>query len=497
MDPYLFDPPAQKRRELFRENGWGEPPYPAEERYNLAISLIKNGQEEKALALHDPIVDCQDWKFSELVASLYEDTEASYCDLEKAQKYYRRAFEIAEGEDNYRSAWYYLRAYFKANNTEEKDLPALYKDKFVFRCILATIMQNWDLPDPMDWAKQKKTKLRELYGGYLFASFIGAGNGIAQDHEQAINTYKAYIEVVDRGLLGASYTNLSLRYALGLGTETNINEALKLEILSQKIENPDLDGISLDLIDVYERIAEGMKNSTYKARYDALAKQASKSINNPMEIFNQTTEYHEYPSAEQQAFIDFLLLGNLLSKRENWTNNKYWNVAYRQTLINYRSLDKVDPILEHEFDPFIYTTFDEEIRNGDKGKFELSPKEQKEFKVQIKFYKRLNKYFKEHGLGEPPFSSNERFRKCHEFTEMIPPQYNHAYALFDEEVDGDDADWLAKAAFILDMHLDNDGLFDEVKAEKFYRKAADLGSSMAAFNLGVKYHSGRGKKHRN
>lgn len=490
MDPYLFDPPAQERRQLFLDKGWGEPPYKAEERYSLAVEMVKNGQEEKALALHDPIVDCQDWKFSELAASLYEDIDAPYCDLEKAQKYYRRAFEIADGEDNYRNAWYYLRAYFKANNTEEQELPFLYKNKFVLNCILATIMQNWDLPDPMDWAKRKKTKLRELYGPYLLASFIGAGNGIEQDHEQAIEIYEAYIEEVDRGLIGASYTNLSLRYALGLGTDADINEAMKLEILSQKIDNPDLDGISLDLIDIYERITEGMKNPAYKARYEALVKQASKSINNPMEIFNQTTEYHDYPSIEQQAFIDFLLLANLLSKRENWTNNKYWNVAYRQTLINYRSLIDVDHILTQEFSPFIYATFDEDIREGEKSKFELSPEEQKKFKAQIRLRKRLKNYFKDHGLGEPPYSSIDRLSKCNEFIHMIPPQYNHAYALFDEEIDGEDHAWLAQAAFILDMHLDNDDLFNATKAERFNRKAADLGSSMAAFNLGTKYQSG-------
>jgi TPR repeat protein len=41
------------------------------------------------------------------------------------------------------------------------------------------------------------------------------------------------------------------------------------------------------------------------------------------------------------------------------------------------------------------------------------------------------------------------------------------------------------------MHLDNDHLFDPKKAEKFNKKASDLGNSTAAFNLGVKYRTGQ------
>lgn len=41
---------------------------------------------------------------------------------------------------------------------------------------------------------------------------------------------------------------------------------------------------------------------------------------------------------------------------------------------------------------------------------------------------------------EVPVKSSERFNKTFEFIQMIPPQYNHAYALFIEEMDGNDPD---------------------------------------------------------
>ena len=98
--------------------------------------------------------------------------------------------------------------------------------------------------------------------------------------------------------------------------------------------------------------------------------------------------------------------------------------------------------------------------------------------------------YRDNGLGLVPVRTSERFQKHFKFTGMVPPQYKHAYALFIEEIDGEDPEWLAAAAFILDMHLNNDDLFNPQKAEKYNIKAAELGNSMAAFNLGVKYHTG-------
>lgn len=489
MNPYLFDPPAQKRRELFIQNGWGEPPYAPDERYNLAVKMMKDQQAEKALALHDPIVDCQDWKFSELAANLYEDMDALYCDLDKALKYYQRAFEIADGADDYRNAWYYLRAYFKANNIEEEDLPFLYKDKFVFRCILATIMQKWDLPYPTDWKKEGDFNPKELYGAYLLACFVGAGNGTDQDHKQAVEIYTAYINEIDSGLLGATYTNLSLRHALGLGVDANIDEAIKLEILSQKIDHADFEGISLELIDTYDTIAKGMKNPTYRTRYQALVKQTNESTNNPWEIFNQTTENHEYSSIEQQAFIDFLLLTNLLSKREGWSNNKYWNAVYRQALVNYRSLDDVIPIVTQNFDPFIYATFDEDIRKGNKGKFELTKNELYEFKLHFNFYKQIRDYYLEHGLDNFPYKPEDRLETIHHCLAENPPRLHHAYVLFNEDIDSENAEILERIAFVL-SNFENSDLFDPEYAEELYLKAIELGHPDAAFALGIKYRFG-------
>lgn len=207
MDPYLFDPLAQKRRELFQENGWGEPPYDAEERYALARQEMQyDGVQnfERALALYDPIVDCQNWRFAEFVADLYENSDSPYHDLKVAEKHYRRAFELAEGEDDHRNAWFYLRAYFKRNSIETEDLPALYQDSFAFTGLLVTVMHGWDLPYPMDWDKTIRHKnVKERYAPYFLGCFVGAGNGAEQDHEQAVDIYKAYIEETDQGLCHA------------------------------------------------------------------------------------------------------------------------------------------------------------------------------------------------------------------------------------------------------------------------------------------------------
>lgn len=492
MDPYLFDKPARKRRDLFLEKGWGEAPYDPEARYELMLECMRRDKFEQAFALFDPIVDCQNGEFLELVANIYDNQDSPYFDLSKAAKYYKKAYNYLDTKHKLRPAYYYLRCYFEINNIQKEDLFTLHKDPFIRECILIHMMYGYDIPhlDSVFPSRDYIDTTKRQYGGYLLAVFIGAGNGFDQDHVQALKAYRAYIEETDEGLFGASYTNLSLRYALGLGIAADIDEAIKLEILSQKTDHPDFDGISLELIDIYEQISGRMNDLVYKNRYSSLVKQANQATNNPWTIFNQTTEEYEYSANEQQAFIDFLLLNNLLSKREGWKNKKYWNAVYRQALVNFRSLDDIDTILEQDSDPFIFATFDKAMRKGEKSKFELSADDQKKFKAQIRFYKRLNKYFQEHGLGKPPLSSSDRFRKSHEFTEMIPPQYNHAYALFDEEVDGEDASWLAKAAFILDMHLDNDGLFNPTEAERLNIKAVGLGNSYAAIYLGSKYHYG-------
>jgi len=100
-------------------------------------------------------------------------------------------------------------------------------------------------------------------------------------------------------------------------------------------------------------------------------------------------------------------------------------------------------------------------------------------------------YFKVRGYKfEIPTEGKKRQELACEITEGINPDYEAAIMLFDPELDKNNPDWLATAAFILNQHLDNEVVFDPQKAEVFNRKAAELGSAMAAFNLGVKYHVG-------
>lgn len=119
-----------------------------------------------------------------------------------------------------------------------------------------------------------------------------------------------------------------------------------------------------------------------------------------------------------------------------------------------------------------------------------------DFTSENSFYRmrmknRIREYFEYHDLGEPPISDSDRLSKCVDFIDSVPGQLNHAYALYDPHIDNKDASWLLEVGFIHDLHMNNDDLFDPVRAEEFFRQSAKLGNSTAAFNLGVKYHGGK------
>lgn len=97
-------------------------------------------------------------------------------------------------------------------------------------------------------------------------------------------------------------------------------------------------------------------------------------------------------------------------------------------------------------------------------------------------------YFRLRGLPCPA-EPKERYKLALNFTEQIPVDFEGVIMLFDHIEDRNDADWLLLMGWSFDQHINNPH-FDPATAHSFYLQAAQLGSSVASYNLGLNYETG-------
>jgi len=461
----------RKRNRYFKERGLVEPPFPQGERLSLAQKFYDDGDYETALMLFDRIMDYDHPEFLNLVGKINIVNTSPFYDLEEAEKYFRKAFRHFEGSrlkqeisDNL------ISVYANRRDIGLQNFSDIFSHPYISEAILDLASSEQPISILKSMGQQDKTR-------YLLATSFASGRiDDTPDHEKDLALYAEYFDAQDEGFLKEVYQNIAIRYALGLGCIANPQRALRILQSGQILLSGKQNVFNPALYSTLKRYAEGSKNAEYALTAEAISKQINKG-SHPFGVveFIQDIEHHS-----PQAVSDALFMASLLAHAENWKNFQYWpNMAHAAA--------KEARVVEHrDFDFSTVaklgsnTTFDSSTLEIEGKTLELSAKRLE-----------LHDYFRKHKLGIPPKNQEERLAKALAFINQTPANLEAAYMLFDEEQDSEHPSWLANVAFILDMHLDNESLFDPKRAYEMNVKAASLGSGTAAFNLGVKFHTGQ------
>lgn len=453
-----------KRRAYFQSQGYGEPPEEQAERYALARSLCAQEMPdlEGAYALYDPLADCQHTPFLYLLSTILGKPGTRLYDPEQARLYARKAYIYASKDQQEDAA----QNYVNVQGSTPASLLRAGSDLVLMDAMAALIGKG---VEPQAFRYDGNSSLAD----FAAAVFQSGGHGMVRDDRKATAAYERYIQTQPKGFLALAYQNLALRYALGLGTAPNPDVACTLLETAEFLLD-DGEGIFKDLRKYLREYSKKMEIPIYVRTCSALR---NGFITNDS-LWPMMNVARGADPQSHEAIIDTINLYAMLAHAENWREPQDW--------------DSVRGFAQRHFSRIGLWTNIRSVNHLNEVNAFYSGIEQESSRLTLTSQRhRMFAHFVRYKLGIPPLSSSDRFSLQYEFTQKIPPQYDHAYALFDEDADSGDRDWLAAIAYILDEHLNNEALFDPVKAEKLNRRAADLGSAIAAFNLGVKYHTGQ------
>lgn len=460
----LFKSPHRVAREnYFRQNGMQPPPYDDVGRYELALSLMahETPDYDTIYALYDELYDIQNADFLILAGTALANASAKVFNLQKSLIFFMRAFEYTEDtKQKLFAAQALLIINDRIHNLKPRDYLGLHKNFMLFNAAMHIIQSGAHIA-AMDKQQHNATD-------FYAASFYGAGIDIPADDVKSIAHYRKHIETQDTGFLEASYKNLAIRYALGMGTHPQPQKALELlEAANYLLDSPQL---ALDPVTTaIKALAEKHGRYDHAGIMDKFLRTRS-----PWAFFDIINDKKH----DHDATLNIIGLLAHLAKTENWHNQEYWdniNFFGHKTL----SPKKARPSAALT-NPSAVTTQSFPAGIDEEPRLDMSPER-----------KRMHAYFREHRLGIPPYDSIERLKMAVKFHEMIPPQYNHTYALYDPSLDSNDRCWLYVIAIIHDEHFNNPDFFDPEKAVALYKRAAELGLWAAASKLGDKYHTGK------
>lgn len=453
-----FNRLAAKRRTHFKENRLGVAPQKQDVRFRRAKACLERETPdyETALVLYDKIDDFDHPEFLELMGDIFSDENSPVYNLEEAKTFYKGAYAFnPEVEGQKSTARKLLKAYKALNISKQTDLYQLHQEQVVFDCVLFLCGHS---EEPELFQVEDSV----VKAPYIIATYAGAGKGMPQDHEAAVQMYEAYVNNVDRGYLAEAYQNLAIRRAFGLGVDADIHKAATIAKTGFFM----LEGQNKQQLKHHAQLLENLAKNAYT--YDYLEQYAPRIAQGAWAFFD-LVRTSGIPN-------DAIELIAALAYQEDWADKENWRSIYHQAEHKYGS--GPSRISYSGLSPAV-SEFNPEMLNREKDRLLITP-----------FRLKLYQYFKDKGWGFPPVDQEERLNFSNKLVSKVPPDYESALILFDSKEDGEHSNWLLNVGYIYNQHINNP-FFDPVKSFDYYYKASELGNSAASYNLALKYLSGK------
>lgn len=466
MDKLAFNKTAEIRKDYFYSKGIADVPYDQDGRYSKAKEFLEQTPPnyESATMLFDKIDDFDHAGFLVLMGSVYAAEDSPYYNLEESLKFFKKAYIYSENTDQkIQISKEILSGYFSFKGIESEDYPHTYDDPFVLETILFLRSQNIE---PETVSQNKEIQKGQFYE----AGIYGAGNGVGKDAEKSIALYRGYLETGEAGYFSATYKNLAIRYALGLGCDQNIKYAHSL-IRTGRIILEDIPYGSDDpIFSLISKVKAEEQTHSYTYRNIASRYNKTESAWSFFDIIHDADPY------DRSAVINALSLYTILAKREKWKDIEDWEKLYNYALSHF-SVEFKDKIK-------ILST-DERLLPE---KFHPQILQQEEDRLYLRDQRiRMYEYFRDHDLGIAPADQKERYQLALRFRNQQRINYDAIHVLFDPEEDAENADWLHLIGCVYDEARQ---YFNPKKAFSYYKKASELGNGEASHRIGLKYEKG-------
>lgn len=468
MSDQILTKISASRKNYFQTKGIDPYPMGQEERLLYAQSLFRNPpfDYETIFMCFDKIEDFDHPEFLRIIGDLHALSDSPYFDLKLALNFFNDSFRFSTDNDKkIYAARRYLETYSFIHSIDGNDYASLSKDHKASGYVLYLAQHGTEV----QISPQAKETQRSPF---MIAMLNGSGRQFERNHELSFNIYKEHILDANSGYLAASYRNIAMRHALGLGTQLHYHNGentirtgrLMFEDIPYAINDPLLKLLSKHL------------NNTRENNYWLTCHDIHDRYNRFNNAWFLKDIIDKAKESEKSAILTMSGIFAALSIGEDWKDAEDWKYVYEYALTKFNS----------------YTPDNLSILNSRLSlttqRFHPKMLEQEPQRFRLKD-QRLNmyEYFRGNNLGIPPIDQNERYKLALSFCKKSYPDYEATYVLYDPEEDSKHADWLLLIGHIYDVHPQRK---NHHQALRYYISSSNLGNGEASYRAGQKYEQG-------